>query len=348
MEQEKRNFTEMKRRVYQVVLPILALALGLNTVLQAELPLNLYTNLSILGGVVVCWFLLLTRFPFLLIEWFMLTLSGLYLLSMLIQALYIGMLEKGEASLGDFIIWMPLIVIATFLILEKRMAATANGVILLLLISPVIPVFGDLSPGQADSVLLLYIALAVYTFVFYFLNSLYQRSAEQRALVRFAFIDSLTGIANRYQIDRWLTEKIEAGERDGQLFSVLFFDLDHFKCVNDTHGHRTGDEVLRQFTEVVKAELGETDRFGRWGGEEFIVITDSGEDGAFDLAERLRAAVDAHDFGKAGRLTASFGIAVNRPGDTPESVQSRADERMYVSKRDGRNRITGRTKVSGT
>ncbi|MET3574507.1 GGDEF domain-containing protein [Bhargavaea ullalensis] len=343
MDQERRHFTEMKRRVYLLVLPALALALGMNTVLQAELPLNLYTNLAVLAGVIICWFLLLTRFPFLILEWLLLTLAGLYLLSMLLQALYIGMLEKGENSLGDFIIWMPLITIAAFLVLDKKQAAVANGVLLMFLVAPVIPVFGKLGSDQIDSVLLLYIALAVYTFVFYFLNSLYQRSAEQRALARFAYLDALTGIANRLQIDRWLAEGIAAGERDGRLFSAIFFDLDYFKCINDALGHKAGDEVLKQLAAVVEAELGEGDRFGRWGGEEFIVLTETGEHEAFALAERLRTAIEAHDFGEAGPLTASFGIAVNAPGDTPESVQARADERMYASKEAGRNRVTGRT-----
>ncbi|SIT88603.1 GGDEF domain-containing protein [Edaphobacillus lindanitolerans] len=341
MEQERRRFDEMKRRVYQVVLPILAVALGMNTVLQAGQAFSLYTNLAILGGVIVCWFLLLTKFPFVITEWTMLTLAGLYLLSMLLQALYFDMLGGGEPSLGDFIIWMPLIVIATFLVLDKRQAAVANGVLLLLLIAPVIPAWGQLDSRQLDSVLLMYIALVVYTFVFYFLNSLYLKSAEQRVLTRYAYLDALTGIANRHQIDLWLTEYIAAGEREGTPFSVLFFDLDHFKCVNDEHGHRTGDDVLKQLAEVVKNELGERDLFGRWGGEEFIVLTCSGENEAAALAERLRAAIEAHHFGSAGRLTASFGIAGNRPDDTPESIQSRADERLYQSKEDGRNRITG-------
>lgn len=83
------------------------------------------------------------------------------------------------------------------------------------------------------------------------------------------------------------------------------------------------------------------------GGGEFIVLTDTGEAESFLLAERLRKVVEEHDFGIAGRVTASFGLSLNRPGDTGESVVSRSDERLYLAKQAGRNRVVGRTMASG-
>ncbi|WP_213421182.1 GGDEF domain-containing protein [Bhargavaea massiliensis] len=347
MDTEQQRFLEMKRRVYKIVLPVLAASLGLSLFLSENEGLLLTINLMLLVGMLFAWLVLSTKLPLRVIEWFMLPLAGIYLLTMVIQGVYTQMLEYGDSSLGDFIIWMPLISLLMFLLFDRIPALIANLVLFGVLLIPSIPAFPRLQSEQVESLILFYAGMAVYTSLAYFLHQLYRRRAEQNAMLRFAYIDALTGIANRHRIDNWLRKKVELGEQTGKLFSVLFFDLDHFKDINDIYGHKTGDDVLRQLAVVVQKELDHGDLFGRWGGEEFIILTDTGEPESFRLAERLRRVVEDHDFGIAGRVTASFGLSVNRPGDTAESVVLRADERMYQSKQAGRNRVTGRTMVSG-
>lgn len=347
MENEQQHFSDMKRRVYKIVLPVLALSLGMSLFLSVNEGLLLTINVVLLIGMLFAWLLLSTRFPLVAIEWWLLILAVIYLATMIVQGIYVQMLDLGEGSLGDFIVWLPIITLGLFLMFDRIQAMIANAILLAVLLIPAVPVFGRLRSEQIESLILFYAGIIVYTSLAYFLHQLYRRRAEQNAMLRFAYIDALTGIANRHRIDNWLIEKTEAGERDGSLFSVLFFDLDHFKDINDVYGHKTGDDVLRLLAEVVEKEVGQGDLFGRWGGEEFIVLTDTGEEAAFKLAEQLRKSIENHDFGIAGNVTASFGLSVNRPGDTAESVLSRADERMYRSKQAGRNRVTGRTMESG-
>ena len=347
MDTEQQRFSDMKRRVYKIVLPVLVGLLGLSLFLSENEGLLLMINLILLVGMLFAWLLLSTKLSLRVIEWFLLALAGAYLLTMVIQGIYTQMLEYGDSSLGDFIIWMPLVALLMFLLFDRLPALLANLALFVVLLIPSVPAFPHLHSEQVESLILFYTGIAVYTGLAYFLHQLYRRRAEQNAMLRFAYMDALTGIANRHRIDNWLRKKVELGEQTGQLFSVLFFDLDHFKDINDVYGHKTGDDVLRQLAKVVQGELDHGDLFGRWGGEEFIILTDTGERESFLLAERLRKAVGEHDFGIAGRVTASFGLSVNRPGDTAESVVLRADERMYQSKQAGRNRVTGRTMVSG-
>ena len=129
--------------------------------------------------------------------------------------------------------------------------------------------------------------------------------------------------------------------RYGRGLSVLFLDLDHFKDVNDLHGHEAGDLALRMLGSVASEALRATDVPGRWGGEEFVAVlpeTTAIEAGL--LAERLRLAVAAHDFGAPGGLTVSIGVAsYPEDGETRDALVSAADGAMYVAKRQGRNRV---------
>lgn len=343
MGSDQKQFEEQKRRVYLFVLPIIAASLALNLLITEDIRLVQLIKFVLLIAIIGCWGLLWTRWPLIVAEILILGVSLVYLLAAILSSLFVHMLEQGQLQLGNFILYVPFIVVLSFLILERKQAVMACFTLLLLMIAPAIPVWGSLASSQVHSLITLYVSLFVYTFLAYFLHILYRRRAEQRAIARFAYIDALTGAANRYRIDEWLAEKVEKADREGTDFSIILFDMDHFKRVNDEHGHKTGDDVLRQMADLVRSELGPGDLFGRWGGEEFIIITNEEIPGAMELAERLREAIGSHDFGKAGNVTASFGVAGELPGDTPERLLNRADERMYHSKRTGRNRVTGET-----
>ncbi len=155
--------------------------------------------------------------------------------------------------------------------------------------------------------------------------------------------DELTRTLNRRSLVARLGEEKSRCERSGESFSLALMDLDHFKSVNDTHGHAAGDEVLRGFAGAVHEAMRQTDVFGRYGGEEFLLIlTGSSAQAARDAAERIRAAVGSRDWTAAApglSVTVSVGITSFRKGDSIEQLLKRADNALYQAKRTGRNRI---------
>jgi diguanylate cyclase (GGDEF)-like protein len=168
-------------------------------------------------------------------------------------------------------------------------------------------------------------------------NARLHRMVERQALV-----DGLTGLANRRgSADALQTESARAG-RLGTPLSVVLADLDGFKGVNDAHGHRVGDEVLRAFADVLRETLRDSDVAGRWGGEEFLLLLPGAdEDGAVQLADRIRAALSSRTIPAAPdlRVTASFGVAERGSGSDTEQLVAAADEALYRAKRAGRDRI---------
>lgn len=157
-------------------------------------------------------------------------------------------------------------------------------------------------------------------------------------LQKLAYTDNLTGIFNRLHLDRLLESEIEKVKRYGGELSIIFFDIDHFKRINDTHGHPVGDEVLKELAKVVTKTNRSTDIFARYGGEEFIILTPSTNiDGAVEHANRLKQNIEQHAF-SIGRVTVSFGVTELRPSlDTQQTLIERVDQALYQAKSDGRN-----------
>mgnify|MGYP001120862037 CR=1 FL=1 len=170
-----------------------------------------------------------------------------------------------------------------------------------------------------------------------------QLSEAYKRIEELAELDELTGSFNRRCIMRMLDEEIARTARSGAPCSIALIDLDHFKRVNDTHGHPTGDEVLRAFAITMFANIRSVDRFGRYGGEEFLlVLPDMTNEGAARAMDRLRAIVadlDWSAFSPGMKVTLSAGVATLTPGETTDSLLGRADRALYSAKAQGRNRI---------
>lgn len=170
-----------------------------------------------------------------------------------------------------------------------------------------------------------------------FLLLLQERLRER--VERLVITDALTGALNRHGLMPMLTREIAAAQRHRRPLSLVLFDLDHFKLVNDRHGHAVGDSVLTGFATRVQSLVRRSDLFGRWGGEEFLlVLPDTPLDVALAAAERIRAQVSARPVaGDAPLVTVSGGVAST--GETPEgpldltALLDRADQRMYLAKR---------------
>lgn len=165
--------------------------------------------------------------------------------------------------------------------------------------------------------------------------------ALEQQLMREARTDALTGLLNRRALEEFAQLELKRGDRFATPLSAILCDIDHFKSINDRDGHAAGDRVIRAVGERLRAELRETDAFGRWGGEEFIaILPDTPAAAAQVLAERMRAAIEAGPVGDGGpRVTVSLGVAQRAPGGEWDLLVKAADEALYRAKAQGRNRV---------
>ncbi len=152
--------------------------------------------------------------------------------------------------------------------------------------------------------------------------------------------DPLTNIYNRRAFDKFLERELERMRRYRRPFSLVMFDLDHFKEINDTYGHQVGDEVLKGVADLIGRNLRKTDVFARWGGEEFmILLPETPIKNAEKFAEKIHNLMKTVEFEKVGKVTASFGVTEAKENDTVDEIIKRVDRAVYEAKKLGRNRI---------
>jgi diguanylate cyclase (GGDEF)-like protein len=164
-------------------------------------------------------------------------------------------------------------------------------------------------------------------------------------IYRLMTVDGLTQIFNRRYFDEALDREVNRSKRYQRVLSLIGFDIDHFKEVNDTHGHLAGDNLLRQLAAHIKPRLRREDVFARTGGEEFgVLLPEIDLDGARKTAEKIRRMVEILVFKHEQiglRCTISLGVATLEGDDSAKSLYGRADERLYEAKQGGRNRMAG-------
>lgn len=252
-------------------------------------------------------------------------------------ALVLAVTPQGEGALigYSFIPYMlvAMLAIFPFTLLES----SALGLMLVALEAYALHAAGSLatSAGLQD-LWLLAALLSIALTANYFQLTLMLR------LHREATHDPLTGLLNRGALLRSMVQM--AARRPAPQAALLMLDLDHFKRINDTHGHMTGDDVLRHFTRQLAQTLRPADIAARYGGEEFIaVLMDADRDAALEIAERIRHRVETtalrDEQGNAIHYTVSIGIAMLKPGDSFEEAVKKADNRLYEAKRQARNRV---------
>jgi diguanylate cyclase (GGDEF)-like protein len=166
-----------------------------------------------------------------------------------------------------------------------------------------------------------------------------------------ATVDVLTRLPNRRRFEEELAVETSRSARYGRPLSVIMFDLDHFKSVNDTYGHPAGDEVLQELGALLETMMRTSDTAYRYGGEEFVILArETGTKGAAILAERIRSAIE-HKFHawRPGRaVTASLGVAGTASGSTAAGLVTAADQALYTAKRSGRNRVAIAADIDAT
>ncbi|MEM9171592.1 MAG: GGDEF domain-containing protein [Pseudomonadota bacterium] len=238
---------------------------------------------------------------------------------------------------GDQLLWAYPGLVCLFYLL-KPMEALLVSLITVLSILPVILASGNsnqiaLFLGSLTVTVALSIAFAAMT------------AGQRRQLHLMTLLDPLTGVGNRRALDQKLEALIGQSQDLKRPFVLIMMDIDHFKSVNDLHGHAVGDTVLHAITDTLQVSIEPTDDVYRAGGEEFVILAGaSGLDQARRLAEKLRIAVSEIDVDcptsdTSLQVTASFGLAEFIRGENRDELYRRADDALYEAKRNGRNRL---------
>lgn len=242
----------------------------------------------------------------------------------------IGVLASIYIKGLDQIYWIFPAMIAAYYLISSTKAVFLN-LFLLVTLTPLIN--AEQNHTSMFSILITIIITNLFAYVFS-LNVEKQRIQ----LVNLATKDVLTGAGNRRALNTKLAELIAGNQRAPQCMSLLLFDLDHFKRVNDEFGHIIGDDILQQVAKIVQHRIRETDSLYRFGGEEFIIVPvlDSLESATY-FAEQLRILIEQHEFQHHIKVTSSFGVAKYIEGESPEQWINRADSALYQAKQNGRN-----------
>lgn len=345
------RFDGLKRRFFIAALPIASLAGLVDWLMRrtGDMPSRPAALPAILIPLALAVLLWRKRRSLRFVESATLTWVAATLLS-----LFYGILFGDQASalerFASFSPWFSVCLVAIFLVFgpqrATRIATGVYGAALVLGLSYL--VLGWMQ-GQTPVLLrpLLHLFMANAAFITFLVY--YARVREQfertrtlaRSMADLAHTDPLLGIPNRRQIYAMIREEAALAEDGlGKPAVLIMFDLDRFKEVNDTYGHEAGDNVLQTVAAAVKQTLRGTDRFGRWGGDEFLVLV-SVQDlaQANMLAQRLREAVHQRLGDRYWRVTISVGVAPYHRGDSVESWVNRADQALYRAKESGRNRV---------
>lgn len=168
---------------------------------------------------------------------------------------------------------------------------------------------------------------------------IYNDIKDKKKLETLATTDPLTKLYNRGYFNEVFEKLINNTKRNQDNLTVIIIDIDHFKIVNDTYGHQTGDSVLTYIAAMLKETLRENDHLARWGGEEFVILLNSHVINARTVAEKLRAGIEKLAIPNIKNITCSFGMTGYQKDDTPISMFKRADEALYMAKENGRNRV---------
>lgn len=274
---------------------------------------------------------------------------NLYLAFALYMVLMAGGGPPDLYQLVSNLYWLPLTYGCAFVFLSRRDALLVSACMYCLLFggSSWLLHSGTINPGPVPlGVILVNVAIAQLIYVVLLLaisrlRSDYLRTRERADwMQQIASTDPLTGVANRRALNERLVASVSLLERHGQPLSVLLLDVDHFKPINDQHGHATGDSVLVELAGLMSEQLRVSDLLGRWGGEEFMVLVASTPlSAAVELAERIREATMSHRFSHGQPVTVSIGVAQALAGERPEQLVARADVALYEAKRLGRNQV---------
>lgn len=233
---------------------------------------------------------------------------------------------------------------------EQRLAFTAQALVSFVAVFSIWINIGPLvSESQTQSLIQLQLYLAISSLVVYVIAVVGHEREVRLTLLEKQKVglehlyrkDQLTGLWNRYRLAEFIQRELALFKRDQRPFGVMLLDVDDFKLLNDSHGHLSGDAVLVELAQLLQKHTRESDLLGRWGGEEFVVVVHHSDvDSLKLLGEKICNTVAQHVFTDNFNITVSIGVTLVKPGDTELTLLDRADEALYVSKAEGKNRIS--------
>ena len=186
--------------------------------------------------------------------------------------------------------------------------------------------------------LIIYI-VSVFSYQKYEMNQLL--ISQKNRLEKLYRLDQLTGLWNRHKITEYLAHELSRYKREGRRFGLIMIDIDDFKKINDSLGHLVGDQVLVKLSSVIKKHTRDSDLFGRWGGEEFLVIvSNTNKETIGRMAEKIRNLIEGTNFGLNSSVTISAGVTLVTQSDDQISVMRRVDKALYLSKENTKNKVT--------
>ncbi|WP_078553801.1 GGDEF domain-containing protein [Bacillus alkalicellulosilyticus] len=334
------RFQLLKRKLYLWLIPILLLALANNffywdsITLRSKIVITFLLIFFTFG-----WIILYKKWKLILVERVVLfVICSIHLLNS--YGMLQLMVTEGAFDSTETFIWAPLTYIFICVSLTGRAGALLALFIWALTLGINLLFINDIPSFKYALFSQYHLANLVYIIIMFSARHILTSYAEMDTLKKLAYIDQLTGIHNRGSIFASLEQMTEAAQKNHTPLSIIFFDIDYFKKINDRFGHQIGDSVLIDITNIVKDQLPKTTSFGRWGGEEFIILLpNTTVSESLSIAEKIRLAIEQHNFIEGYQVTSSFGLESFQTNDTVDSLLERVDQALYVAKESGRNQV---------
>ncbi|MDH5656343.1 MAG: GGDEF domain-containing protein [Spirochaetia bacterium] len=254
------------------------------------------------------------------------------ILAIIVTFLYFLNRSFSQLHNAEHLIWIPIFPLLYFFLLNKKWGSFLSSVSLLIYIFSYYfyEQLNDIKPAGHAIFIQSISAYLITAVISYFFEHNWIRT--QKDLQVLSEIDFLTNILNRRGLENKFLEYLDIASRYKENLSVIQFDLDKFKKINDTYGHETGDKVLSELAAFIARQIRKSDLFGRLGGEEFIIIVRQVKaNSAKKMADKFRKEIEIHKFANL-HITASFGVTEYLHGETMQKMISRADRAMYRSK----------------
>lgn len=244
-------------------------------------------------------------------------------------------------------VWIPIIYVFAFTLPDLRWSLRLSLANLALFVAISLPfLLRNITRPEANATIQLHLASGVLTAALYFFASHVQRfqiaQLTGEEFARLANTDELTQVANRRRVTETIDYELARSRRYGHRLSVIMFDIDHFKAVNDRFGHTVGDQTLVALAVRTRELFRSVDTLGRWGGEEFVaILPETGFDETVRKADELCRHVASSPLAGVHHLTISAGVTTSTRDDTREALIHRADRALYDAKKKGRNCVAG-------
>lgn len=337
------SYQGLKRKIYLTSLPLVIIALVVAIIIERNQGMDFANKVSL--PILLVWLLVfLTVVIFRKNISLMENITFIFLCLFHLYKFHFAINEglgNGANDLDEYTFWIPLLFVFIFLIYRRKKGLLYSLIVYsLTVIVGVFYVFPAFTShiNELDTITQFYLSNLAYIIALFFLTQLIEVYSENEALQNMAYTDYLTKIPNRRKIEDTIQIEMKKAKKLGKPLSIILFDIDSFKLVNDRYGHDIGDIILKELADKIRVNLKANHSFGRWGGEEFLIIApNQNKQQALKLANHLRSTIESCKFPNVDKITLSFGVTDLNNNDSSDSLFSRADQALYISKNSGKN-----------